>query len=319
MSDSYASRINRVIDYIQANLEQPLTLEELAREAAFSPYHFHRIFRAMMGETLNRFVARVRVEHAATRLLADANKPITDIALECGFSSSTSFAHAFSRRFGISAREFRTEHCGGRTNSKLEQLKSKSRQAVKGLSGYVDSRTNNTSWRITMTTKKQDKLDASVEVKEMPSRTVAYIRHVGPYKGDSELFGRLIGQLTTWAGARGLLGPNMELFTRYEDNPEITEEEKLRMSVCLTIPDDTTVDGEIAKTQIAGGKYAVAHFDGLLPSEYADAWQAVYGGWLPESGFQPSEEPPLEFYLSDPGSDPEGRSTVEIAVPVKPA
>jgi len=57
----YTARINRVIDYIDANLDKQLTLTELAEVAAFSRFHFHRIFAAMRGETLNHYIQRVRV------------------------------------------------------------------------------------------------------------------------------------------------------------------------------------------------------------------------------------------------------------------
>jgi AraC family transcriptional regulator len=169
-----------------------------------------------------------------------------------------------------------------------------------------------------MTSKNNEGINASVEVKELPEYSAAYIRHVGPYMGNSELFGRLFGQLMAWAGPRGLMGPDTRIFSLYEDNPGITDEEKLRMSVCISVPADTKVEGEIGKRAIAGGKYAVGHFELLSPDQYADAWTSIYSGWFPESGFQPDDGPPLEFYLSDPGDDPEGRITVEIAVPVKP-
>ena len=63
--DEYTARINRVLDYIEANIDTALSLETLAGVAHFSPFHFHRIFKAMTGETLNRFIQRIRVEKAA--------------------------------------------------------------------------------------------------------------------------------------------------------------------------------------------------------------------------------------------------------------
>jgi len=65
--EEYVSRINRVIDHIEANLDTDLSLERLAEVAGFSPFHFHRIFRAMMGETLNQFIQRLRIEKAAAQ------------------------------------------------------------------------------------------------------------------------------------------------------------------------------------------------------------------------------------------------------------
>ena len=69
--------------------------------------------------------------------------------------------------------------------------------------------------------------------------------------------------------------------------------------------------------KIDGGQYAVARFE-LATNEYPDAWNAVYGGWLPESGYQPKDGPPLEIYRNEPGQHPEGKCIVDICVPVKP-
>jgi AraC-like DNA-binding protein len=80
----YISRINRVIDYIQNNLHKSLSLNELARVACFSIFHFHRIFSAIIGETLNDFIQRLRVEKAASLLLSNPKKSITEIAFDCG-------------------------------------------------------------------------------------------------------------------------------------------------------------------------------------------------------------------------------------------
>ena len=148
--------------------------------------------------------------------------------------------------------------------------------------------------------------------------TVAYVRHVGPYKGDSKLFERLFGTIMKWAAPRGILGsPDMKSITVYHDDPDVTEADKLRLSVCVTVPEDTQTDGEIGKMTVAGGSYAVGRFE-LLSHEYEDAWKMMYGGWMPESGYQPDDNPPFELYLNDPDKHPEGRCIVEICIPVKP-
>lgn len=84
----YAARMNRVVDPIQGHLAGSLDLEQLAAVACFSPFHFHRLFRAWMGESLQAFVHRLRLERAAQLLVFDRVRTISDIALECGFSNS---------------------------------------------------------------------------------------------------------------------------------------------------------------------------------------------------------------------------------------
>src|ERR1700728_2212069 len=104
----YAARMNRVIDHIRSHLSDPLDLENLAAIAGFSPFHFHRLFRAWMGETLQAFVHRLRLEHAAVELAFDSRKSVTDIALDAGFSGSSVFARAFKEAFGVSATEWKS-------------------------------------------------------------------------------------------------------------------------------------------------------------------------------------------------------------------
>ena len=172
----------------------------------------------------------------------------------------------------------------------------------------------NSTWRVEM----NDTKSVNVEVKEMPEFTVAYLRHIGPYAGDSALFERLFTKLFQWAGPRDLIRmPETKVMSVYHDDPEVTPEDKLRMSVCISVPEDTKVDGEIGKMKVPGGKFAVAHFE-VTADEYGEAWNALMGGWLPESGYQPDDRLCYEMYLNSPKDHPEGKHIVDICLPVKP-
>jgi len=161
-------------------------------------------------------------------------------------------------------------------------------------------------------------LNANVEVKNLPPMTVAYVRHIGPYKGDEQLFARLFEKLFRWAGPRGLLGsPDTQVMAIYHDDPILTDESKLRTDAALTVALDTPVDGEVGKLTLAGGQYAMARFE-LLPTQYEEAWNLVFGGWMPESGFQPTDGACLEIYRNNPREHPEGKCIVDICIPVKP-
>jgi AraC family transcriptional regulator len=163
----------------------------------------------------------------------------------------------------------------------------------------------------------KDQIKADVRVEDMPELHVAYIRHIGPYKGDTALFAGLFGKLMKWAGPKGLLLPETKGLALYHDDPETTDEDKLKLDVCITVPEDTPVDGEIGKAAIRAGKYAIAHFE-IKADQYEDAWNAVFKDWLPESGYQFDDGPCCEHYLNDPGEHPENLHIVDICVPVKP-
>lgn len=159
------------------------------------------------------------------------------------------------------------------------------------------------------------KLNKSVEVRELPKMTVAYVRYTGPYKGNNTLFEGLWNRLFTWAGPRGLVQqPDMKTLVIYHDDPNITSEDKLRLSVCITVPPDTKVDGDIGKMEVEQGKYVVARFN-IRVTEFQQAWDWVYGKWLPASGYQPADGPCFEMYPEPMKAD---KFTVDICVPVIP-
>ena len=159
---------------------------------------------------------------------------------------------------------------------------------------------------------------AEVEVREQKEMTVAYIRYIGPYKGNPALFERLFTKLMNWAGPRGLINfPETKVLAVYHDDPAMTDETKLRTSACISVPENTEVSGEVGKMKIPGGKYAIGKFE-LANNEYPEAWDSMFGGWLPQSGYRPADGPCFESYLNDPKTHPQGKCIVEICIPVKP-
>lgn len=102
----YYQRISKVLLYIQKHLYEPLELEHLANLAYFSPFHFHRVFRGMVGESLAEYVRRLRLEHAAGKLIQTKHS-VTDIAFDTGYEALESFIRAFKARFGITPHKYR--------------------------------------------------------------------------------------------------------------------------------------------------------------------------------------------------------------------
>ncbi|WP_148449835.1 AraC family transcriptional regulator [Gorillibacterium timonense] len=324
----YAARINRVMDYIEMHLPDALSLEELAEVAGFSKYHFHRMFHAYTGETLFDYIQRLRLEKSASLLLLNPGLTVTEVALEYGFSSSSVFARAFRACFGVSATQWRSqkvspepESCLTERNSKESKAESSSSQMNRNNrkdcrfpSRYIEYAAHSHIWRVPM----NNNLTQTVEVKDLPDMTVAYFRYVGPYQGDSQLFERLHGTLHQWAGPRGLVRyPETQSLVIYHDSPEITDENKLRISVCLTVPEDTQISGEVGKLTIPAGRYALARYV-LGADEFQQAWSWVYGEWLPASGYTTDDRPCFEWYHGSPEDHPEGKFTLDICVPVRP-
>lgn len=299
----YKNRIFRATDYIESHIDKSFTLEELSAVAAFSKFHFNRIFKALIGESPFQYIQRIRLEKCAANMLSNPNDSITEIAFKWGFQDMSVFSRYFKNYFGVTASGFKKQ------KSNIGQAESNIYQSACTNTGYFCNDKPEKQRRKTM---KQNK---STEVKEFPEMTVVYVRHIGPYKGNEELFSTLWDKLCTWATARDLMQQrDLKFLTVYHDDPNITEENKLRISVCMTVPPDTKTEGEFGKMKIDAGKYVVARFD-LGPEDFTEAWDWVYGSWLPTSGYQPDDRPCFEIYPEEPK---DGRFIVDICVPVKP-
>lgn len=308
LREEYIGRINRVIDHISLHLDEPLTLESLACVAAFSPYHFHRIFTAIVGEPLGSFLKRLRLEKAAIRLAATDRLTVTDVALDCGFSSSATFARAFKERFGMSASEWRAERrkeC--KTNS--NNGKANSNIGKVGDSPAWDTLINQ-AHKASATNPRSGTMN--IEVQDCPSFCVAYARARGPYQKSAE---EAWDTLCKWAGPRGLLGPQSKMIGISHDDPTVTPPAKLRYDACVTVGEEITPERNINITELPAGKYARASFEGSA-EQIQDAYNQIFGNFLPEQGYQPGDSPCYELYHNDPKQD--GKFIMDIFVPVKP-
>lgn len=302
----YVHRINKTLDYIEKNLGNAMTLEKLASEACFSKFHFSRIFHSIVGETPFQFILRFRLEKAASLILNNKTYGISDIAFKCGFTDIAVFSRNFKGYFGISASEYRKS---GLKHSNISQVESNLEQEKDKPMMYFCPDLQTIKWRTKMN------LNKNVEVKKLSKITVAYIRNIGPYNGDQKLFGTLRDKLFAWAGARGMFGgKDFNFFVLYHDDPHTAISDKLRMSLCIAVPPDTKVDGEIGKMEIESGKYAVARFE-LKGAEFPKAWDWLYGQWMPESGYQPDDKPYFEWYTAVPE---DGNYILDFCIPVKP-
>lgn len=308
LREEYISRINRVQDHIEGNISEEFSLSELSQIANFSPFHFHRIFSAMTGETLFQFIQRIRLEKAAFLLVTDRRAEITQIALECGFSNQASFAKAFKAYFGITASGYRREG--------IRQKSIDADSNMGKVSDKIECYNGNVVNRQCPTTERPSDLPFSVQIKELPPLKVVYIRNTGPYKNDAELFQRLFGKLYTWAAGKGLHhSAGSKWLTLFHQKLDLADDDKIRISVCMIVEENVKVDGEVGKLVIPGGKYAVGRFC-LNTDQYQAAWDTMAAKWLPESGFQPDDRLCFELYPGDLQGDQDNQ-VVDICIPVK--
>jgi AraC family transcriptional regulator len=294
--DEYARRVDRVIDHIREHLADDLPLAALARVAAFSPFHFHRVFRGVTGETVAGFVQRVRIEKAAAALRDHPDRSVLAVALDHGFGSAAAFARAFRARFGMTATAWRTRGAERwrRRWRKADQQLRKTGKASRG--------------------RRRQTRPMSVRLAEMPVLHVAAMRYVGPYGAHG--IPALWQRMRAWITAHDLgPGPRVKLGIAHDD-PCITAPARCRYDACVVVPRDFVADRLVDVLEVPGGLYAVAGFVGS-PHEIESTWDRVFAGWLPGSGYEPDDRPCYEVYRGDPSAGDRGVFRCELHRPVR--
>ena len=299
----YFQRINRVVDYIDQHLDEEHSLDKLSQMAHFSPFHFHRIFRVLTGETINNYVKRIRLQRAGSMLLGNPEQSVSEVSALCGFNSTAVFCRAFKTHYGQSTGDFRNHHLG--QYGKNGQSERKNGQSSTDPSMYFSEEFMNLNRNMNM--------EKNIAVKDMPAMDLIYCRHTGPFNQ----IGGAYEKLFKWAGPRGLLRfPETKTLTVYHDDPKVTELEKMRQSACITVNEDAKPEGEFGKMHLPGSKCVVGSFK-VKPHQFGEAWDAVCR-WLADSGYQPSDGYPYEYYPEEHTDENPPTFTVDICVPVKP-
>ena len=291
----YVDRINRAVDYVTRNLAHPLRLEDVARAACFSPYHFHRIFRSMMGETLASFVKRVRLERSVYLLSHRKGANLTEIALACGFSSSSDFSRCFRGHYGVPPSQF-----------DVERFRRSGREAMRASLTPPDER-----HRLDRVPAGKNPDGFAVTLRNLPARRVAYIRVHRPYEGDH--VPQATARLLAWAEARGLA--HGQWLGWQWDDPEIVALDKCRYDVGLEVPDTTLADGEVSITAFPTCLVAEVEIRGSIDVELR-ALDWLYLAWLPSSGYAPAHQPGFEAWNGRPYAHGMEHFDVRLQLPV---
>ena len=285
-ANDHNERLNRVLVYIQENSDQPLTLDRLAAVVHFSPYHFHRIFSACVGETVSGYVRRVRLDRAAMKIYF-TDEPITEIALATGYETPAAFAKAFKQRFGTSPTEYK--------KIKREQLPT------------ITSMTDRMC-------RERKVGDMKPEIRTIPEQKVLFVRKTGPYaKAASEAWSALM----KFAYSHRLMSKDTKGIGISHDSPDITPENNIRYDACITVTGAVKPEGEVGMQKIGGGKYAVFLHSGPY-EKFSETYNTIFSQWLPESGVKLRGAPCFEVYLNrDPRRTKPERLRTEICIPIQ--
>jgi len=275
---AYVERVNLAIDHVVSHLDEPLRLTQVARAAMLSPFHFHRVFQAMMGVTLADFVKRLRIEKALFMMSHSRRSSLTQVALACGFSSSSDFSRCFKQRFGVAPSAFDITGWRDAHRAKLEatmpELPDKAHlqclPAAQNPDGF------------------------KVKIRELPARTVAYIRVANPYHGNA--VATAVERLIAWA-ERNSVADGQWLGYQW-DNPEIVPLEDCQYHIAVEA-EQFTPKGEVGRFRFPPMRVARVELRGGVDLELR-ALQWLFGTWLPRSGYVPDDHPCFEAFIGRP-------------------
>lgn len=154
-------------------------------------------------------------------------------------------------------------------------------------------------------------------IKELSEREVACVSFTGNFIGKPEVFSGLFSKLCGWAGPRGLMTQASVFLASYENCPKTTPLDELRLDICMSIPQDIEIDGEIQKKTLPGGKYAVMHCELTGPEEYESVWNDLVE-WAGNNDHEMDmSRPSYEIYLNNPEEHPDKHHILDICLSVK--
>jgi len=270
--------VHRAIDHVQTHLGGPVALEDVAHAAGFSPFHFHRVFKALMGETLHAFVQRQRLERALTMMARAAAGTLTEVALATGFASSSDFSRAFKQRYGVPPSRFDVGAL--RDSQRADLLVSLEATGQRPALDRLPPDTNPDGF--------------VVRLRELPPRVLAYIRVHDPYRGLGVM--EAAERLVAWAESRRV-ADNKWYGYQWED-PDITPLEHCRYDIAVEV-DDVRARGEIGRLALPGMLVAEVELAGDVALELR-ALDWLFSTWLPRSGRVPADQPCFEAFKGQP-------------------
>jgi len=285
----YHARLRKVLDHIDAHLEEDLSVEALSEVAAFSKFHFHRQFSELLGLSVYKYVQLRRLKRASYQLAFRDGRSIIEIALASGYEGPEAFARAFRKEIGQSPSEFRKAPDWEPWFNHLQPLNQLRNQHMQ-----------------------PDYQAEMVGIVDFPPTHVAVFEH----RGDPRLIGESIRRFIEWRKRHRLPPKVSATFNILWDNPETTPPEQFRLDLCAATPIEIAPDeeGMVAKT-LPGGRCAVLRHTGSDETLGA-AVKYLYAQWLPYSGEELRDFPAFVQRVKFFPDVPESEAVCDVFLPL---
>jgi AraC family transcriptional regulator len=298
----YEGAVQRTVSAVLTSLDTALDLEALARHAALSPFHFHRLFSGILGETPLELHRRLRLERAASQL-ASGEAPVTEIAFSAGYETHEAFTRAFRQHYGASPTEFRGAHATGVSGcARPPQFELRARSGIHFRTAAED---------VPRLVVIEGESTMQVTIKTMPEMRVAALRHVGPYQRISETFAKL-GDVV---GRAHLFDGPPTMLAIFYDDPQVVPAKDLRSDAGLVVGEGVSLPDGLEERRLGAGRYATLTYQGSYEA-LGDAWARFMGEWLPRSGERAANAPTYEIYRNTPAQVPTEKLLTDLYLPL---
>lgn len=298
MNDFHLEQLNKVLNYIDQNLDGDLTLHKISEIGNYSSFHFHRIFRAYTTETLNEYITRKRIEAIASILIRDKSRKISELTYSLGFSSNASLTKNFKKIYGISPSKFRQL-----SSSPYDKIiKSKIGQKFEKFEEYICHINELKKWI---------NMNANVISKEIEPIKIVYVNHIGIQDLDNAFY-----KIINWVTKKNLVNEKeLEVVRVYNDSFKITSPDKVRMEIGILLKQAVKPEFDIQYKEIKPGLCLVGSFEINL-QELEKAWSSMYI-WMNTNGYKPRENKPFEIIKNNFNEHPQKKCIIDLHIPVK--
>jgi AraC family transcriptional regulator len=279
VTSDYRPRVERAISFIATNIERPLTLAEVAKVAHTSEFHFHRIFSAVVGEPVGRFITRKRLELAAMRLAYEPERSVTDIALSVGYSSPSNFTKAFTAYFGRAPSAVRRPG-----DSRGERPDPAALYALPPSAEESERRAI------------YERLASRVRFVVSEGLDLACL--ASPQGYDLGVLESLWRELAERAIQLGITSGEIDAYGLAFDSPQLTRPELCRYHACVPCEASRPLPAPLFRGHIPAGRYAVFPYSGAV-SEVERHYREIYSVWLPQSSVSPDDFVAVDHYVND--------------------
>lgn len=295
-TQAYNKQINVVLNYIVKNLKDDLSLDTLAQMANYSPFHFQKIFKQVTGISPKQYVIMTRLENSSHLLIIHRHKSITEIALDSGFASPSTFARAFKNYFGISAEELRSLSPKGKISN--FQLKSSKKKTTSPDYDFLNIRYDVKYWKNKLKVKIVKTSPVTVILVNAPLSDINLV--TAAYKKIIQL-GEIHDLLPNELKFIGLVNPHQGLY-----------------QASLPFNNTKKIPAGLTTSHIEGGRFATYKIKGDTLQTF-HSLRAFYELWLPNSGYHIRNPLGMEILSENPADFPYQKIEREIYVPVEPA